>query len=110
MHSVIAYLIRIDFWFEIECAETAVTAPGDVKLWIEVKNALARKIDNAQIGITGSLNMTFGSAREIAIQSRRVLQQFAQAILKMAAYFIDPADALDRAVRRIESLDCLIAR
>ena len=110
MHSVIAYLIRIHFWFEIECAETALTAPGDVKLWIEIKNALARNIDNAQIGITGSLNVTFGSAREVATQSRRVLQQSAQAILKMAAYFIDTADVFERAVRRVESLDRLIAR
>jgi hypothetical protein len=49
MHGLIAHLVRVDFWFEIECAETAVTAPGNIKLWIEIEYPLARQIDNAQI-------------------------------------------------------------
>src|SRR4029453_5575394 len=74
MHGLVAHLIRSHFGFEIECAKTAVTAAGDIKLWIEIEYSFARHIDNAQVGIAGTLHAAFRRAREIAIQSWRGVQ------------------------------------
>jgi hypothetical protein len=56
------------------------------------------------------LNAGFGRPRKVAIQSRRCIQQQAQVVFKMTTRFVDAEDTLDRAVRRIELLDRLIAR
>ena len=53
---------------------TALTTPGNIKLWIEIKYSFARQIDNAQIGIPGTLHATFRRTREVAIQSWRGVQ------------------------------------
>ena len=46
MHGVITHFVRRSFRFEIECAETAVAAANRIKLWVEIKDASARMIDN----------------------------------------------------------------
>src|SRR5438046_2509264 len=52
MYRVVAHLVRRFFRLEIERPETAVAASGSVKLWIEVKDAVALQIHYPQIGIT----------------------------------------------------------
>src|SRR4030095_6701711 len=110
MHSLVANFVCSDFWFEIERSKTALPAPDNVKLWIEIVNALARNIDDAEVGIAGTLHVTFRGTRQIAIQSRSGVQQLAQSIFEVTAYFIDAGDVLYCAVKRVESFDRLIAR
>ena len=56
------------------------------------------------------MNAAFGRPRKVAIQSRRCIQHQAQVVFKMTTRFVDAEDTLDRAVRRIELLDRLVAR
>ena len=69
MNRIIAHFVGRNFWLEIKCAKAAVAAADRVKFRIEIKNAFARKIDNSQIGITGTHHAPLRRAREIAIQS-----------------------------------------
>jgi len=52
MHRVIAHFSGRFLRLEVERAETAVAPSGGVKLWIEIKDARALQIDDAQVGIT----------------------------------------------------------
>src|SRR5262249_1248882 len=83
MHSIIANFISGDCWLEIKRAETAIAAPGKVKLWVEIEHPAARNMDNAQIGIAGTLHVALGGAGEITIQSGRRIQKFAQTTFEM---------------------------
>src|SRR5439155_20422256 len=110
MDRIIPHFVRGNFWFEIECPKTAVTAADNIKLWIEVKNALTRHVNNAQVGVTGTQHATSGRMRKIAIQPRSCVEQLAQAVFKMTAHIVDAGYILNHAAWRVHSLDRLIAR
>ena len=52
VHRVVARFDRGFFWLEIERPETAVAAPDSVKFWVQIEDALALQIYDAQVGIT----------------------------------------------------------
>jgi hypothetical protein len=70
MNRVIAHFICRDFWLEIECPESAVTASPDVQFWIQIKNTLARKIDNPQVRVAGAQHAVLRRMWKIATQPR----------------------------------------
>lgn len=70
MNRVIAHFVGREFRFEIKCAERAISTSYRVKFRIETEDALARKIDNPQVGIARSLNLAVGRSWKIAAQAR----------------------------------------
>lgn len=52
MLRVFPHFVGRDFRFEIKRPKRAVTASFRIQLWVQIKNALARKIDNPQVGVT----------------------------------------------------------
>jgi hypothetical protein len=66
MNRVIAHFICRDFWLEIKCPESAVTTSPDVQFWIQIKNTLARKIDNPQVRVAGAQNAVLRRMWKIA--------------------------------------------
>src|SRR5438045_5521161 len=93
---VIADFVVGDLRLEIKRAKAALAAPRSVKLWVEIKNAVGRCLDEPQVGITGALHSFFGGVGKVATQSRDAVEQFAQQIFEVAADFIDASDVLDR--------------
>src|SRR5256885_5967660 len=100
---VVAHLVGRDLRLEIERAETAVAAAGCVQLRIEVEDAVSRRFDEPQVGIPGALDVAFCSARKIATESWRAVEQFAKKIFEVTAGFIDSSKALDRTVRHVHA-------
>src|SRR6266480_3785877 len=70
MDRVIADFVGPHLWFEIERTKGTVPASNCIKLWIEIEHAPTGKLDNSQIGITGSLNFAVARFRKIAAQAR----------------------------------------
>ena len=52
MHRIVGHFVGRDLWLEVKRAETALAAAGGIELWVEVKNALARCLDDSQIRVT----------------------------------------------------------
>jgi hypothetical protein len=52
MHRAVAHFIGRLLGLEIKRAETAVTASGGVKLWVQIEHAFALQVSDAQIRIT----------------------------------------------------------
>jgi hypothetical protein len=64
----------------------------------EIENAVRRGFDEADIGVTGTLDTVFGCTRKIAGESWNLVEQFPQQIFEMAAHFVDPAHFLHRTI------------
>src|ERR1041385_9481013 len=109
MHGIVAHLVRRHFGFEIKRAEIAVAAPGGDEFGVQIKDALARKIDNAQVGVTGALHFAFGGWRKIAANAGGSVEELTERVLKITAHLVDSFDFLDRTVRRVQSFQCLVA-
>ena len=101
MHRVVAHFTRALSWLEIKGADTTVAAPFGIKFWIQIEDAFALQIDDAQVGITGTLHFALGGKRKIAPQIGVTAEQIAKSVFEMAADFVDSIDSLDRATGRI---------
>src|SRR4051812_48020356 len=104
MDGIVTHLVSRAFRLEIERAEAAVSAARGVKFRIQVEHALARYIDNAEIGITGTLDLVVRSPRNIAAQARGRIQKLTQQIFEVTTHFVNAPDILNSAVGRVELL------
>jgi hypothetical protein len=52
MHCVVADFVRRLPRLEIKRAEITVAASGGIQFWVQIKDAFAFQIDDAQVGIT----------------------------------------------------------
>ena len=70
MDRVVAHFVGRELRFEIKCAERVISTSYRVKFRIEIEDALARKVDDPQVGIARTLNLAVGRSWKIAAQAR----------------------------------------